>query len=323
MPSDIGDYIQTFMGLKQLQNQTQQVAEEARRGTMSGVNTFLQLARQTAHPGELAALADRFAELGVASRDQLTQLLTHVTPTGEALQAAQTQFGIGIAEGDTSGTSAARSLAQDTASNTLTGQSRAQRAIGDRQQVALGGEDLNTPFSKFLNQAFLSNQLAGMSPGKATIDALIPGLPAPVLEQAARIQTQTSMSAQDNAQMQAQQANNKLGYAQLAAQSAYQMGSLEVEMVGRKAQAMAAAAKASGLEPQDFVQLITAKTQLIKAARDAQNKNPTPVEADAIVGGLNAINQRMKAAGLPYEPPIAPGALMGKTMKDIIKGWFE
>lgn len=321
MPSDIGDYIQTFMGLKQLQNQSAQVAEQARQDTMQGVNIFLQLARQTAHPGELAALADRFSELGVGSRDQLTSLLTNITPTEEALRASQTQMGLRIAGGDTSGTAAERSLAQDTASNALTGQTQTQRAIGDRQRQALESVPGESAFGAFLNRAFTSQTLAGMTPGKATIDALMMGLPVPELTQAAGVAIGTRLGAGDNAQLQTQQANNRLGWAQLADESAWHAGQLGLEQA--KFKMMAKKAEAGGLDPQDYVALITAKTQLIKAAQDSKNKNPTEAELNAIAGGLNAINRRMQAVGLPYEPQLQGPDILKTEWQKTFDNWAK
>lgn len=314
MPSDIQDFINTFMGLKQVQNQTAQIAETQRQNTMQGVNIFLQMARQTAHPGELAALADRFAELGVGSRDQLTSLLTNVTPTEEALRSAETQFGLKIAGGDQSGTAAERSLAQDTASSALTGQSRAQRAVGDRQREALAATPSNTPFGEYLSKAFASQTLAGTTPGKATIDAIMLGLPTPELQQAAGVAIGTRPSAGENIGLQTAQANNRLGWAQLADESAWHAAQIGMDQM--KFKLMAKKAEAGGLDPQDYVALITAKTQLVKAAQDAKNKNPSDVELQSIVGGLNAVNARMKAAGLPYEPPIENSA-------DVLKAPFQ
>lgn len=302
MPSDIQDFINTFMGLKQLQNQTQQVALQAKEQALQGVNAFMQIARQTAHPGELAALTDRFAELGVGSREQLSSLLMNVTPTPEALKAAQAQFGINIAAGDKSGTEASRQLAQDTASAELTGQSTTQRTIGRRQATAVESQPTGTPFGDFLNKAFASQTLAGMSPGKATIDALVLGLPTPELQQAAGVASGTRLSAEGNAQVQIAKSRNDIEWAQLANTSAFQAAQLGMDEV--KLKMMMKKAQAGGLDPNDFVQLITAKTALVKAAQDAKNKNPSDTELSAIVGGLNAINARMAAVGLPHEPPI-------------------
>lgn len=319
MPNDIQDFIGTFVQLKQLQNQTQQVAEQARNDTLQGVNMFMQLARQTAHPGELSALTQRFSELGIGTPDQLSSLLTNVTPTEDAIRAAQTQFGINIAAGDQSGTEASRNLAQDTASAALTGQNRGQRAVAGRQEAAINAQPgTGTPFGDYLNRAFATKVLADLTPGGATIDALLQGLPTPELTQAAGVRAGTRLSAGDNAQLQTQQANNRLGWAQLADMSAYHAGELGIEE--SRLRLSLKNAKEKGIDPGDIVAAINAKTAIIKTAQDAKNKNPTPAELRGIVGSINAINAHMKELGLPYEPPIREGE---DALKSDFDAWWD
>lgn len=299
MPTQFTDFLQTFMGLKQIQNQTEQVAQTARSQAVSGLDTFMKMAQHTANPMEQTALVDRFSQLGVASREQLMGVLQHITPTAEAMKeydiwrGRQLEDAPAGAPPDPTVTPAGRTRMTEAANANSTGQNAGQlgssQFLRDMFSLAPRSSD---------NAAEMASRLTGgMSTGETAIDRAMTALPGSEVTQAAGVKAGTRMSA-------AQDANVQLGFGQLrsqdrrnTAESAYQMGTLEVEAAKAKAAAL-------GHDPQMVDHLISAKTSLMATLKDAKNKNPSAQELMAFIGGLNAINQQMTQLGIANEGQI-------------------
>lgn len=299
MSTQMTDFLQTFLNLKQVQNQTEQVAQQARQHAIGGMTTFMELAKHTADPAQLTGLVQRFSELGVASPEQLTSVLQHVTPTLDAQQAAQTKLGTDIAAGHTpeGTTPAAASLATDTANTQLVGQNAGQRGAS---------QFLSEIFKKVPTTGAQADQFAlglgaqtaaHMTPLQMVQDAAGRALPPEEILQQAGVAGGTRMTAAQDANNQAAWAGIRSQDRQITANSAYQMGSLEVDAAKARASSM-------GHDPQIISNLISAKSQLMSTFKDAKTKNPTPSEAMGYIGALNAINAQMAQYGLPNEGQI-------------------
>jgi hypothetical protein len=293
MPSNFTDMLNTMMGLKQLQNQNIQIAQQGAAQATQGIDTFMKLAQHTANPTELTALVERFSQLGIGSPEQLTSLLQHVTPTQEATRDYMTRMGIDIAAGNKpEGTTAATSdLASEAASVGVTGMNAGQRAGSTFLSDVFSRADRTDPR---LAAGLASRTATGMTPGDMSLDALFGQLPAPEQSQAAGVKAGTRLSASADASNQLGWAGLRQNERQMIGQQGYQMGQLEVDAAKAKA-------AAAGKDPQVIVNLIDAKQKLLATLQNKKNANPTQQEILSFIGGFNAINLMMSQYGLPNE----------------------
>jgi hypothetical protein len=296
MSSQFTDFLNTFINLKQIQLQTEQVAQTAKTQAVSGVDTFMRLAQHTANPMELTSLVDRFSQLGVASREQLSGILQHVVPTAEAQKEYDVWRGRQMQDSgatDPTVSAATRTRTTEAANVNATGMNSGQlsnsKFISDVLSTAPTGGDLPG--------AMATRLAAGMSPGEMAVDQAVTQLPANELQQAGGAKVGTRMTAAQDANNQSTWATIRMQDRNNTAESAYHMGSLEVE-------AAKARAAAAGHDPQTIDHLITAKTSLMATLKDAKNKNPSAQELMSFIGGLNAINAQMSAYGIPNEGQI-------------------
>lgn len=319
MASGISDFIQTFLQLKQVQNQTEQIAQQARFQTVNEMNTFMELAKQTADPGQLTALVDRFAQLGVGTPEQLGSILQHVTPTVEATKGYLSKLGVDISSGRVTGTPAAEAnLASETASVQNTGMNKGQAAGSSFLADIFSKVDTHGEIGRQLAEGLASRTATGMTPEQMQQGQDFLNLPQNERTQAAGVAAQTRLSAPQSAQNQLGWAGNRLGYAQLASQSAYQMGELAVE--NAKAQAAA-----KGHDPQIIDNLISAKNGAQKTLQEAAKQNAPKANIISIIGQLNSINAMLSAYGIPNEGqiPYDPEKLTNNGLFQIIKNWGQ
>ncbi len=341
MPSSISDLINTFVQFGQYKLQKQQLADQERKQQLDAVNLFMTMARQTAEPTELGALVQGFTNAGYGNPDQWTQLLTHVTPSTETLQAGQTQRGIRVTEGTPSGKGAqADNLARQTANQTLTGRDAGQLATGDFIASALGAA--GAP-SQTLADATAARLGAGMTPGDLVLDHVKAMMGLPKQQQAVDIatglapnaaqtmQNKTTLRGQD---LQHSEALQSLQHAWATlneskvhnrASEAVQFKGLDLEAIRNDNELKAALTRAgaSGADAGHIVNLIQAKAQLIRNLTD-KNAKQEPATIIGAIGALNSINQQLDAAGIanegqiPYNPDamVDPGffeKFFGKT----------
>lgn len=298
----IADFIQTFLQLKQVQNQTEQIANNAKAQTIGAMSTFMDLARQTADPGQLTALVDRFSQLGVGTPEQLGSILQHVTPTKEATAGYLSKLGVDIAAGRAQGATEAESnLATETAGVQNTGMNKGQTAGSNFLADVFSKVDTHGEVGRQLAAGLASRTAAGLTPQQMQQEQDAMALPQAERTQAAGVAARTRLSAPDAAQQQLGLlsnslgwAGNRLGYAQLASQSAYQTASLAVE--NAKAQAAA-----RGHDPQVIDNLLSAKNGAMKNLQDALAKHPSKGQLISLIGGVNAINAMLSGYGLPNE----------------------
>lgn len=299
MPSSMTDFLNTFLNLKQVQNQTEQIVQKSRSDAITGMSTFMQLAQHTADPTQLTGLVSRFAELGVGTQAELSGILAHVTPTQEALKSYMTTRGIVAADGNTMGTPTKEgdTLARETASTNLTGMNRGQVGASDLLSGLFPRVDTAGQAGDALATHLGARTAAGMTPFQMVEDAAGRALPSDEILQAAGIRGGTRMSA-------AQDAGARQGIGELNERrrvdtfnANYQIGMLDIDAARARATAM-------GRDPQIITNLIDAKNKLLSTVTDAQNKNPTRSAVLGFIGGLNAINSQMQALGLPNEGQI-------------------
>jgi hypothetical protein len=308
MPSSMSDFIQSFVNLKNVQNQTQQIAQQAQAQAVNGMTTFMELARHTADPGQLTQLVDRFAQLGVGTPDQLGGILQHVTPTAEATRDYLVKIGVDENAGvNTGSTDATKRQAGEAASVATTGMNQGAAAGSSFLHDIFSKVDTHGEVGRVLAQGLASRTATGQTAEQLQQGQDFLNLGQPERTQAAGVAAGTRQSAAQDAGNQLGWANNRLGYASLASNAAYQTGTLEVE----NAKARAAA---QGHDPQVITNLITAKNTLMGELQKA--KNPSKQAVMGFIGGLNSINAMMSAYGLPnegqmnYDPEalVKPGA---------------
>lgn len=302
MPSNFSDMLNTLINYKQVQNQTQQIAQAGAAQAVQGVSTFMDLARHTADPATLTALVDRFAQLGVGNRQQLMGILQHVTPTSDATKDYLTKLGVDIKGGKRpeGTTDELASTAGEAANVNTTGMNAGQ--LGASGFLASVFQHAN-PNDPELAAGLASRTATGMTPGDMAVDAAQAALPASELTQQGGIKGGSRMTA-------AQDASNQLGWANLRAnarsdevRNAQNMVALGIS----KEQADAAMKKAekNGVSPEAVVNLVEAKTKLMNLIRDKKTMNPSKQEVLGWIGNLNAINAAMSAYGLPNEGQVA------------------
>lgn len=301
MPSSINDFIQTFMGMAQLQNQQEQTDNARKAQAVQGVNTFMTIARQTADPMLLTGLVDRFAALGVAPKDELLQILQNVTPTGEALKAYGTRQGMLQAAGapTDSTTSESQTLNRETANTELTGQNSGQLATQGLIKDLIDKIPRSGANADMMATALGTKTAAGLSPGQLVLDHALSVLPQNEITQGAGIQMGTRMSAP-------QDANNQLGWANLREENrkntqygALQEAGLNVDL--QKA-GMAANSKAGAQE--HIPNLLATKEQLVSKLTDSKSPPPAGLVI-SYIGALNAINQQLTGFGVANEGQIS------------------
>jgi hypothetical protein len=304
MPSSIADFIGTFVQLKQVQNQTEQLQQQARNQAVSGMSTFMEIAKNTADPGELTALVDRFSQLGVGTPEQLGSILQHVTPTVEATKGYLSKLGVDVAAGTATGRSPDEArLAGETASAQNTGMNEGQRATSGFLADIFKKVDTHGAVGEQLAQGLAARTAYGLTPGDMAVDQATTKLPANEVQQGSGVKLGTRMGAAQDAGNQLGWANNRLGVGnlelgnrQLAVTSAYQMGTLEVE-------AARAAAAAKGHDPQLVDNLLGSKNNILKLIQSTTN--PSKQLATGYIGALNGINAQLAALGVPTEGQIA------------------
>jgi hypothetical protein len=292
----MSDFIQSFVGLKNVQNQTQAIAQNAQAQAISGVSTFMELARHTADPGQLTQLVDRFAQLGVASPDQLGGILQHITPTAEATRDYLVKIGVDENAGiNTGSTAATKKQAGEAASVATTNMNQGQAASSGFLNDIFSKIDTHGQVGRTLAQGLATRTAAGQTREQFQQGSDFLGLSQTERTQSAGAAAGTRLTAAQDAANQLGWAGNRLGNATLASTSAYQIGSLEVE----SAKANAAA---KGHDPQIITNLITAKNQILQEL--GKTKNPSKQALQGFIGGLNSINAMMNAYGLPNEGQI-------------------
>lgn len=318
MPSTTGDFINTILKVKALQQQQQQLDEQQRTDTVTGLNTFMAIARQTANPAQLAALADKFAELGVGSRDQLMQTLQNVTPAPEAIHAAQTQAGINVVAGTPTGKGkGSDTLARQTAEATLTGQNAGQLAASEYNALLFGKAPGTGPLTDAIATALAARQ-AGSSVSDVIFGNQVLGYSPQEQGKASRIQTGLAVSAPQEVQFANELASRKIDWAKVnemirsnrADEALKEMG-LAVEQEGFKFRAGAG---------EHVSQLISSKAALLDNINKTKG-TPPPGLVLSYIGALNSINQQLEGSGVPTEGqiPFDPNYLTDPGLWDAFK----
>lgn len=299
MASSMTDFLQTFLNLKQVQNQTEQIAQRAKTDAISGMTTFMELAKHTADPGARQALVQRFADLGVASSDQLTSIQYHVAPTQEAQKDQQTQLGIA----NNTPEDAAR-LAQETANATMAGQNAGQLSSSAfLKSVYTRVGDIAKNHQDFMDKLAVglgTRTAAGQDAGAFMASAARAALPAPELTQGAGVANETRMSAAQAANNTIAQGGLKLGAAQLTEtarantmDAIYKKGMLAVD------QAKVDLMGGKGQNAEMISRLLDNKSGILKSI--AASKDLKGSVAVGFLGALNGVNAQLEAAGQPTE----------------------
>jgi hypothetical protein len=290
--------LNTLVNFKQLQNQTEQIQQQARGQAIQGVSTFMNLARNTADPTQLTQLVNRFSQLGVGTTDELLGILNHVTPTEDALKSYYATLGGQVEAGHTpeGTTDASKRTAGEALSSVTSGMNQGQAAASGFLSSVFAGANPNTPG---LAEGLASRTATGMTPGERAVDTAQAGLPAAELAQQGGIKGGTRMTA-------AQDAGNQLGFAQLRANvrsDEVRNAQRDVELGISKEQVDAAMKKATaqGLDPQKVTNLLEAKKGVLGLIQSRKNANPSKQELLGYIGTLNGLNAALTALGLPNE----------------------
>lgn len=319
MPSKVTDFIQTYQGLAKLQQDRDQIEDARESAKVAGLNTFMTLARQTAEPGQLLALVDRFAQLGVGSHEQLTSILQNVTPTQEAITSMMTQRGINVQEAAGTGDR----LASETANTQLTGQNQGQTSTS---QVVAGLMDRFKLPPGPMGDAYIAAAGAraiGATPGQLVLDHALSKLGMPELQQGAAVGLGTRLSAgqtEQSAQAKAGLEYNWAGLRETSRHNRVGEALSEVEL-GISAQNAKTKANMTGIpDASNIASMIASKAGILK---DLQNTKETPPPALVMnyIGALNTINAQLSAAGVPNEGQIdyTPDAVVDPSMWAALK----
>jgi hypothetical protein len=325
MPTNISDLVNTFVNFGQYQLQKRQVADQEKNAQIAAINSFMNMAKQTADPTQLTALVQQFSSLGVASPEQLTSILQNITPSTEVQQAGQTQRGIRVAEGQPSGKGAeADQLARQAANQTLTGRDAGQLATADFLAKSLAAAG---PPSADLAAATAARLGPGMTPSQLVFDHLrammnpsqqqqminIEGGLAPNAAQT--MQNQTQVRGQNLQHDEALQ-NLNLNWGQLNESNRHNRAGEAATISGLELQGQqidnefkAAIARANSSGDEHLPQLLQIKEQVQKQLSD-KNAKLTPTLIISAIGILNSVNQQLQAMGkanegqLPYNPDV-------------------
>lgn len=322
MPSGLGDFIGTILKVKALQQQQQQIDETQRADTVQGLNVFMALARQTANPATLAALADRFSQLGLASRDDLMNTLQNVTPTQEAIHAAQTQAGINVVGGGTTGKGqAADRLARQTAETTLTGQNAGGLAASEYNAALFGKAPTSGPLVDAAAAALVARQ-AGGSVADIILGNDILGYTPAERGRASRIQTGLALSQPAEVQAAAQLGQQKIDWAKVNELVRSNRADEALKEMGLGIEYAIGTARGQAAGSEGLTSLLSTKAGIINEINKTKG-TPTPGLVTSYIGALNSINQRLEALGYPTEGqiPYNPNYLTDPGIWDRLKSW--
>lgn len=321
MPSGLGDFIGTILKVKALQQQQQQIDETQRADTVQGLNVFMSLARQTANPATLAALADRFSQLGLAPRDALMNTLQNVTPTQEAIHAATTQAGLNVVAGGTTGKGAgADKLARQTAEATLTGQNAGQLAASEYNAGLFGNAPTSGPLYDATAAALAARQ-AGGSVADVIFGNEVLGFTPAEKGRTARAQAGLVLNEPQAVQAAAQLSAQKIDWAKVNELIRNNRADEALKEMGLGIEYAVGMNRGAGAQSEGLTSLLSTKASVINEINKTKG-TPTPGLVLSYIGALNSINQRLEALGYPTEGqiPYNPNYLTDPGLWDRLKG---
>ena len=300
MASSMTDFLQTFLNLKQVQNQTEQIAQRAKTDVVSGLTTFMDLAKHTADPGARQALVQRFSSLGVASPEQLSAIQYHVAPSMDAQKETMMQAGV-----DKMTPENADRLAGETANIAFTGHDAGQLASSSfLKSVFEKTGDITKNHQDFMDKLAIglgTRTAAGQDAGAFTLAAATAALPTGTVTRQANIAGGTDMSDSARAADQVARGGLALGGAQLtetarnnSLDAMYKNGMLAVEQ-------SRAAMSGMGAGREQVAKILESKVQVLSALTAAKQKDPTGSTIQGFIGALNGINQQLEALGVRQE----------------------
>jgi hypothetical protein len=295
MSSSMNDFLNTVLQMRHVMNETQQVKQEGDRAKVSALTSFIQQAQMSQDPQLMTPLIDTYANAGVASRDDLLNILRTIAPTVPALQGYNTKQGMMAANGTPNDqqTPAGQNLATETANTQLTGMNAGGMA-GSQLLAALIPQGERT--KDMANEAAAHAATGGrMGSGAIGVDQAMARLPGSDQTQMARIQGDLTLGARADAQNQLGWGQNRLGWAELTANSAMNHAELDAKMAAMKNPAMRDLTGISAM--------LTNKSGLIKELT-TMKEAPPPQVLMGYIGTLNAINQSLDALGITNEGQI-------------------
>lgn len=293
MPTQVTDLIGTLLNLRQLKLQEQAQRLQAAGQQSGALAQFYTIARQTGDPAAQSALAEQFSRLTGQPASALLESLQHLAPTEESLRALTGYQGARAAEGQQTGDAPEYGKQAAEAFRVIaTGETGQQQAEGGLQQDMIA--NIRQAMSSMpdlkdrLTIGYATSHLTGMDPLQLAITTQPLG--APELEQGAGIKAGTRLSAEGNANLQAAQAQNRLGWGQLAAGSAYQMGELQIG--GLNAARELAAQNEKNFNPLHIAQGLS---QLESHLQSLRNKGqPSKAELEAIAATMNTYYRQLR-----------------------------